>query len=59
MPLVNAFKQSLEETEAGTSSMMIMQEKAKAERHQQGIDVNKLEVVQWFDFTGCPKKYTD
>lgn len=50
MPLVNAFKQSLEETEGGTSSMMIMQEKAKAE--------NKLDVVQWFDFTGCPKKYT-
>lgn len=54
--LLSKTSKKLEEVEA---QRCVMQEKAKAERHQQGIDVNKLEAVQWFDFTGCPKKYTD
>ena len=46
----------LEEVDAQRS---VMQRKAKIERHQQGIDTNKLESVQWFDYSGCPKKYSD
>ena len=34
-----------------------MQVKPKAERQLQGTNINKLEDVEWCDFSGCPKKY--
>lgn len=46
----------LEEVEA---QRCVMQEKAKSERYQQEIDANKLESVEWFDYSGFPRKYTD
>ena len=55
MPLENAFKQNFEETGGGRSSDVLCKRKQK----QKDVDVNKLEAVQWFYFTGCPKKYTD
>lgn len=46
----------LEEVEA---QRCVMQEKAKSERCQQEIDANKLESVEWFDYSRCPRKYND
>ena len=53
--LLTKVSKKLEEVQ---TQRCVMQEKAKIERHRQGID-HKLESAQWFDFSQCPKKYSD